>query len=191
MRGTLRAVGWALALTAACAAVASAQAEEASATSGTDGKLYGTLGAIWSRSAFEIPSLANSQDSWGLDTRVGYKFHENLAAEVQYQWAARYEITQGGAQIGKAETHAGTANLKAGLLASAIQPYLLFGVGIVNGQLQPGADVTEFAIRVGGGFQWFVTQHLGFYGELTYLRAFGSLRDFDAVPIAFGAAVRY
>jgi opacity protein-like surface antigen len=153
--------------------------------------LYGTLGALWALDAFDVPQTANTQNSWGLDARVGYRFHENLAAEVQYQWAARYEVTQNAAQVGTVETHAGTANLKAGLLATAFQPYILFGVGIVNGQLRPGNDATEFGLRVGGGLQWFVTHHLGFYGELTYLKAFGSLKDIDAVPIAFGAAVRF
>jgi hypothetical protein len=36
-----------------------------------------------------------------------------------------------------------------------------------------------------------VTQHVGFYGEVTYLKAFGSLKDIDSVPIAFGPAFRF
>jgi opacity protein-like surface antigen len=169
-----------------------AEGEDAAESSGGGtNRLYGTLGGLWSVDAFDVPATASTQNSWGLDTRVGYQFHGNLAAEVQYQWAARYEVTQGGAELQKAETHAGTANIKAGLLESAFQPYALFGVGIVNGQLRPGNDVTEFGLRVGAGVQVFVTDNVGFYGELTYLKAFGSLRHFDAVPIAFGAAFRY
>jgi opacity protein-like surface antigen len=192
MRRMIGAIGLAMTVMLAFPAVAPAAEEGASESSGGGtNRLYGTLGAIWSNAAFDIPATANSQNSWGLDTRVGYQFHGNLAAEVQYQWGARYEITQGGAQLQTIETHAATANLKAGLLESAFQPYLLFGMGIVNAQLRPGNDATDFGLRVGGGVQVFVTEHVGFYGELGYLKAFGSLRDLDAVPIAFGAAVRY
>jgi opacity protein-like surface antigen len=91
-----------------------------------------------------------------------------LAAELQYQWAARYEVTQNAAQLFTAETHAATANVKAGFLTSPFQPYLLFGMGVVNGQLDPGNDATEFGLRVGGGLQWFVTRHLGFYGGAAF-----------------------
>jgi opacity protein-like surface antigen len=194
MTRTLMAIGLAAAMAMALPAPAAAQEEETAATTsgaGAERRLYGTLGGLWAVDAFDTPSLANTQNSYGLDTRVGYRLTGIFAAEVQYQWAARYEITQGGAEIGKVETHAATANVKAGLLESALQPYLLFGVGIVNAQLNPGNDATEFGLRVGGGLQWFVTEHVGLYGELTYLQPFGPLKDFAAVPIAFGAAFRY
>jgi opacity protein-like surface antigen len=183
MMRTLRAMGLAAAMLAMPAMAAAAEDDNP--------KLYGTLGGLWAIDAFDIDSTANAQNSYGLDTRVGYRFHENLAAELQYQWAARFETTQGGVQLGTIATHTGTANIKAGLMATAFQPYLLFGVGVVNGQRDPGRDVTEFGLRVGGGLQWFVTRNVGFYGELTYVQPFGSLRDFASVPIGFGAAFRF
>jgi opacity protein-like surface antigen len=181
-----------LAMLLAFPVLAPAADEEAAESSGAGkNRIYGTLGGLWSNAAFDIPSTANSKNSYGLDTRVGYQFHSVLAAELQYQWASYYKITQGGATLQTVETHAATANIKAGLLETAFQPYALFGVGIMNGQLHPGNDATDFALRVGAGVQVFVSDNIGLYGELTYLKSFGSLRDLDSVPIAFGAAFRY
>jgi hypothetical protein len=131
---------------------AAAEEEKAEAKTESCGEplgLYGTLGAIWSLDAFDVPAEANRQNSYALDTRIGWKSHG------QYQWAARYEVTQGGAQVGTI------------------------------------SDATDFGLRVGGGLNWFFTDHFGMYGELTYLKAFGSLKDIDAVPIAFGGIARF
>jgi hypothetical protein len=191
----LRAMGLAAALLMAMPAWAADEEETAAgeekAVEKGDPKLYATAGGLWSLAAFDVPSEVGQQDSFGVDARVGYMLHPHFALEGQYQWAARYELTGGGMHLNNVETHAGTGNAKVILFRGPLQPYLLFGAGVVNASLQHGRDRTEFAIRAGGGVTVYFSEHVGVYGEITYLKPTTSLNEFNAVPIAFGGAFRF
>jgi hypothetical protein len=186
MKQAIRGIGAAVALLVVLGAPAAAEEEDVAGRG-----FYGNLGAVWSLAAFDVPAAVGQQDSWGLDARVGYRVHPNLGLEAQYQWAARHELTGGGAQLNVVETNAGTGNARIFLLSGPLQPYVLLGVGVVHAALERGDDKLEAAFRGGGGFQVFFTDHIGAYAELTYLKPFTSLGDFNTVPIAFGGAYRF
>jgi opacity protein-like surface antigen len=157
-----------------------------------ESRLYVAAGGVWALAAFDIPAVQGQQDTFGVDARVGYRLHPHLALEAQYQWAARYQITSGlGEHLNNVETHAGTGNAKVIIFNGPFQPYVLLGVGIINASLQHGRDRTEGTLRVGGGAQLFFTEHVGLYGEITYLKPFTALNDLNAVPIAFGGVYRF
>jgi opacity protein-like surface antigen len=153
--------------------------------------LYANLGPVGSFAAFDVPSTAGQQDSWGLDARVGYRFHPHLAAEAQYQWAARFEVTSGGATQEVVTTHAVTANGKIFIFQGPLQPYILLGLGLVNANFRHSSDHTAPAFRAGGGVQILFTDHIGIYGDITYLKPFTSLGDWNQVPIAFGGTYSF
>jgi opacity protein-like surface antigen len=185
MEGAIRATGL---LAAMLVVVPSWAAEEEKRG---EARIYGTVGAAASLAAFDLPTSVGQQDSWGLDARAGYRVHPHVGVEGQYQWAARYELTSGGAQLNTIETHALTGNARVFIFRGPFEPYLLAGVGIVNAKLAHGDDKTEAAFRAGGGVNVFFTDHIGAYGEITYLKPFSSLNDLNAVPIAFGAVFQF
>ncbi len=154
-------------------------------------RLYAMLGANASQPAFDLPSLAGQQMSWGIDARAGFRVHERIALEGNYLWAARHETTFGGQRLDLVEMHAGTANAKLFLLTGTIEPYALIGTGLVFADSDVEGENTRWAIRGGGGVQVFFTDMVGAYVEGTFLQPFGDLNDFATVPVTFGGIVRF
>jgi Outer membrane protein beta-barrel domain len=161
----------------------------------SDGPLagvYGQLGPVAGIPAFDLPSTVGQQNGWGMEVRGGYKVLSHLALEGQWQWIARYETTNGqGAQLNVAQTNTFTGNAKVFVFTGPIQPYAILGFGLMNAALKHGPDKTEAALRVGGGSNFFFTDHIGIYGEITYLKPFGSLSTLGSVPIAFGGIYQF
>jgi hypothetical protein len=74
------------------------------------------------------------------------------------------------------------------------QPFLLAGFGFATGSqttLIPGSDTIEAALRVGGGGDFYFTDHfvLGFSIEKPFF--FGSLSDLDYLKIGAGLKYRF
>jgi len=182
-----------LALLALLPAGASAAEDEGEKKSdGPLSKVYGQLGMIAGIPAFDIPSTQGQQTGWGMDVRAGYKLLSHLWLEGQWQWINRYETTTGfGTQANVLRTNTFTGNVKVPIFTGPIQPYGLLGIGLQNADLKHGDDKTEFALRVGGGANFFFTDHIGIYGEVVYLKPFGSLDDYGTVPIAFGGIYQF
>jgi len=154
--------------------------------------VYVGLGPMYSIAAFDFPATTTgTQNSWGLDARVGYRLHPHLGLEVNYQWAARYEITSGGMQLNTVETSTVTGNARIFIFDGPIAPYATLGIGFMNADFARPGDRTEGAFRGGGGVQFFFTEHLGAYFDVTYLAPFRSLSDYAAVPFVLGAAYKF
>jgi hypothetical protein len=152
---------------------------------------YGTLGGVAALDANDFGGAVDTDTGWGLDSRAGYRFHPNLAVEAQYQFVPRTEhhVVAGGRY--KSSQHALTANGKLYIFSSVFQPYLLFGVGFVRQGFSDGPGKTAAAVRGGGGVQVFFTDNIGIYGEVTYLKPFTSLSDYNTAPIAFGGVFQF
>ena len=187
--GTL--VVGALLLMAPSWSLAAEEEEKSETSSGGTPRFYGTAGALASITAYDLPSTTGQQNSWGVDARFGYRVFNPLAVEVQYQWAARAEITSGGQQQNVIETSTGTLNAKVLPFTGPFQPYFLLGFGGIYAELEHGDDSVQTALRVGGGVNLFFTDHVGIYGEVTYLKPFGALEELGTVPIAFGGIYQF
>jgi hypothetical protein len=174
------------------AALAAEDDEEKKGDGGPLSKVYAQLGMIAGIPAFDIPSIQGQQTGYGMDVRAGYKVLTHLWLEGQWQWINRYETTTGfGTQLNVMRTNTFTGNFKVPAFTGPIQVYGLLGFGLQNAALKHGDDKTEWAMRVGGGGNFFFTDHIGIYGEVTYLKPFGALADFGTVPIAFGAVYQF
>jgi opacity protein-like surface antigen len=189
MERAIRTIVMLAVLLAAVPGVAAEGEGEAKTAPGTG--FYGAMGVSPQLPAFDLPSDVGQQASWGLDARAGYRIHSRIALEGQFQWASRFELTQGGAQLDKLTTYTGTTNAKIFILNGPLEPYAILGVGVVNAQFKNAKDHTAAAFRVGGGFHVFFTEHIGAYAEITYLKPFTSLNDYNTVPLAFGGIFQF
>lgn len=189
LRGLL-AVGMVLGLAAAAAA---AEQKEAKAEDPLKG-VYLQLGVLASLEAFDLTTEFNPRDSWGMDARAGYRFHPHLAAEADFQWAHDFDIGAGGVNVGNVESYTFTLNGKVYAFDGPFTPYAVVGAGFQHAKTEGSAgadDKTEFAFRVGGGFEVRVWEGLGGYAELAYLQPATSLGDFAQVPISFGVKYEF
>lgn len=129
--------------------------------------------------AFGVTPIPVSYDnSWGLNTRLGYRLIKPLSVELQYEWMHGIDISSVGVPIGTWKPHTLTANLKLSLPIWRIQPYLLAGggVGIWSIEFSPTAaaalgqsqvDSTGFAFRGGAGLDLFLTESVALNAEGT------------------------
>ena len=140
--------------------------------------------------------------NWGGEVRAGYRFHPNLAAELQGQYNGLFDVkanTVGRPLLGNVEVITSTANLKVyPLAAGPVQPYILGGVGImwadtedrVAGAKLPLGDV-EFAGRGGLGVDMYISPMLNVYAEGSYVAAAGGLAGFNVAAIVFGTQLHF
>jgi opacity protein-like surface antigen len=109
-------------------------------------------------------------NSWGLNTVLGYRMLPFLATELQYEYIDSFQIAVSSPASSKLDLtgHVATLNLKLVLPTWRIQPYLLLGIGaayynangsVLNTNLFSN-DEWVLAGRVGGGIDFYLTEHL-------------------------------
>jgi opacity protein-like surface antigen len=92
-----------------------------------------------------------------------------------------------------------------GQTGGGIRPFGVAGVGLLQSQQRSGDDVfdfdsSEFGFNLGAGIMGFATDHVGFRGDVRYVRAFDpvgdnlttvTVGDFDFWRANFGATFRW
>lgn len=113
-----------------------------------------------------LPIGIGVNDSWGINTQLGYRAFSFLAAEVEYEYVGSYDISASGIDFLSLEGHVLTGNLKWIMPFWRVQPYLLGGIGIaswnIDDKLGVGVDdnITDLAGRVGGGIDLHLTSRI-------------------------------
>ncbi len=148
------------------------------------------------------------RNSFGFKGRGGYRCHRYVSAELQVEWFDKFEgkiFLDGLGQVGTVDVEpiAITVNARAYLPIrnDRIQPFALFGAGLVtirtkvrntmNPDMHSDSRDTEFAIRFGGGVDFYATPNIVLTFETDYLQAFYALDDFDYVSIGLGVQYRF
>jgi hypothetical protein len=141
-----------------------------------------------------------SDDTWGFHVRAGYRFWEYMAVEGLYEYANEF-----GEDIGPLfpddfegnrydiQTNVFTANLKLIAPFGRFQPYLGGGAGFMAPtQSRVGIfrafdwETVEFAGRVMGGFDVYITPQLAVYADASWVIPTGDLEDLEYVSVNFG-----
>jgi opacity protein-like surface antigen len=130
--------------------------------------------------------------AWGFNLRGGYRFLPYLAAELHYEYASDFGVEALGGRIG-IDTNVVTANLKAIAPFGRFQPYVGGGVGIMVASTSSSGifadedfEGPEFAGRVFGGIDVFLTQALSIFAEADYVMPTGTLDDLRYISPSFG-----
>lgn len=135
-------------------------------------------------------------DSGGINARVGYRAASWFAAELEYEWIDRFDVSVGGSlgpggtplsgKLYDIEGHTFTLNTRWIVPFWRIQPYLLLGAGyslydVGRGSVAPvleaqsskikieGGNQGAFAGRVGLGLDFYLTQSVVLQTEATAL----------------------
>ncbi len=141
---------------------------------------------------FKNTGGASIDDSLGLNFRGGYRFHPHLAAEAQFEWIEGFDVSGSSIEF---ETWTFTGNLKAYLLTSQVQPYALFGMGVMQVEVDlPGGFTLQdedFVVRVGGGIDVYASENIVLSLEGVYVAAADDLNDFNYVSLGWGFLYRF
>lgn len=152
---------------------------------------------------------AKTENTAGVNFRVGYRMHPRFATELQWEWLVPSDVQVKLQQSGSGQfitddgafelrTWVVTANLKGYLLTRGnLQPFLLLGGGIIGGHLDGreiygfDADGLSFLGRMGGGLDFYITPHIVTTLDLTYVLPTGTLSDFTYVTGGLGLQYRF
>jgi len=123
-------------------------------------------------------------DSTGVDLLLGWRFHRRLSLELTYEFLEGFDSTEG-APDSELDTHHFLLGLKLYGNRNLFEPYLLVGVGgllveeEVEGATLPDPFRTDlgFAMRFGGGLDFWLDEHFGVEVEVSYLIAQGGLAE--------------
>jgi opacity protein-like surface antigen len=172
----------------------------------------GTYAFRWVPGDFDddlgLGATVRADNTFGLNTRVGYRASRWLAAELEYEWLDGFDVEVEGDGGFTLASHAVTANGK--LLYPGwgrFQPWLLVGVGVSIYEAQDrsglanGLDSTSvgFAARMGFGLDAYLTENwllnLGAEGFLDTTQIDnsigGDLDQFWYVPVQLGIQYRF
>jgi opacity protein-like surface antigen len=154
---------------------------------------------------FGGPASASVDDSLGISTNAGYRFHPHLSAAVEAEWldGFRSDLSAAGLRrVAKVDIEPWviTANAKGYPLTGRYQPFLLVGLGIMTAKakvtdlLGSGASEsfrsTDFAMRFGAGFNFYVDDTFALTVGADYVLPFGSVEGLDYISIKWGIEFR-
>lgn len=139
---------------------------------------------------------SDTDDSFGMNFRAGYRLNPKLAIESQFEWLSNAETTtrlNGLTYRQKLALMMLTGNVKYFLLTGRVQPYLLVGAGWGHSQVHPanGGSLERgdgWGARLGGGAALYGSRDVAFNLEVTYVHPMsGKIEDLDHV--SFGAGI--
>jgi opacity protein-like surface antigen len=197
------------------AALAEGRNEKADST----GKQYTRRGALVGaalayahetyESDLESPGVNLSvKDSVGFKGRAGFRCHRYVSAELQVEWLDEFEgkfFVDGVGHVLNFDVKPIVVTVNARgyvpIFGDRVQPFVLLGGGLVtvkstlrdvtgSGQRASSRE-TEFAIRAGGGIDFYATPNIVLTLESDYVQAFDDLDDFDYVSVGLGAQYRF
>ena len=117
-----------------------------------------------------LPGNAHVSNAWGVNGRIGYRFHKFLAAEAEYEWLSHFGMRisdiSGNHALGNASLQTITANLKVIAPYRQFQPYVLVGFGptFASVDTAPGStlahDHTSYSTRFGLGIDYYLSENV-------------------------------
>jgi opacity protein-like surface antigen len=154
------------------------------------------------------PAPVDLNETGGVDAWIGYRVHRFLAVEAELEWMALLgfkseERISGDGQARDLDldidTLVITGNLKPYFWTGRIQPFGLLGAGIMMEEFGVEYDGvnddehhTDFAMRFGGGIDYYATENVVLTIKGSYLLTFGAVSDRDYVSVGMlGLSYRF
>lgn len=185
----------------AFASVASAQQDEWDDSFDPFGRegLYLGLRALYALENFDRNAAIEgnsdleigADDAGGFELRGGYRAHPNLAGELSFQFYSGFSVNE--RNSGDNDSFDGwslLASVKGFPVIGRIQPYAVFGIGMLAFTEKRGSDF-DFTTRMGGGIDFYISNSIVLDLEATYMLPAGSLDDFQFATFSAGIQYRY
>ncbi|MEO1935719.1 MAG: porin family protein [Myxococcales bacterium] len=139
---------------------------------------------------------SDTDEAAGFKLYGGYRLGAHFAIEAEFEMLPKADIDiDGFGKLAELQTWVLTGNAKVFPLTGRIQPYALFGLGVMEADLEDsvglGLNVTEtdFAVRFGGGVDFYITANIVASTGIDYVLPTGDVQDIDYV--SFGAGIQY
>ena len=140
-------------------------------------------------------SDADIDSGLGFNLRAGYRGHEHLGVEVAFELMNDVDFDLSDGDSDGLDTWTLMALTKPYLLTGRVQPFVLAGLGVMRVKVPdvasggPSLSSTQFAVRFGGGADFYLTEHVVVELGMDYVLPTGDISDFDY--LAFGLGLKY
>jgi opacity protein-like surface antigen len=158
---------------------------------------YGGLGGVVALEDFDInfpdsnSTTLNSQESWGINGRLGYRFNDYFSVELDVNYLFKFEFDVQMTSVQQEfEVTPWTIMpaIKVSSGSSRINPYFVAGLGYMNvdveGNVSPSIqsaitslDNSDLAAKLGLGIDFFTRTNFSIGIEGDYFFGFGDLND--------------
>jgi hypothetical protein len=154
---------------------------------------YASVGGVLSKENFDTSGtgLSAGDSDLGFAFRVGARLEKNVAVELTAEDITGYTLKGFGSSVDLDLWSIGVQG-KYFFSDEKVQPYALVGLGVAH------ADVDTFDLddsgsyfRVGGGADIYINKDIAVFGELSYNRMMGDLKDLDHIDFIVGLLVRF
>lgn len=165
----------------------------------------GSLGDDLTRST-GTDIVARVNNTVGVNGGAGYRCHRYFATELEFEWISGFPADIHQAGNGKIASFdpdplTVTTNFKGYLPLGRFQPFALAGGGMMawSGSVTKSTDTElfdedkfrAFAVRLGGGFDYYATKHIVLNVGADYVFPLGGQIDLDYVSVGWGIQYRF
>jgi hypothetical protein len=160
-------------------------------TTKAEGELTSIVSAL---ASFPVPVEVSS--SVGFNGRLGFA-GEIFSSELQFEYLPSFEASVLGITAAEWSMFTMTANARVQAPLGRVQPYALLGGGFtrsaMSARFSSVADTSFYggALRAGGGLNLYLTEHVAFGGDVTYVVPFGDNDELDYVSIGLGLFYKF
>lgn len=140
-------------------------------------------------------ALGGFDPSLGLHARAGYRALERVAGELHFEWLSGFDgqsVISGVPLSATIETLAVSADVKLYPLLGRYQPFLILGLGVLGAEeTTTNTDEWDFAARLGGGIDVYVTDHIAVNLDVSYVLPLDQLSGYEYVSLGWGLLYRF
>jgi len=136
--------------------------------------------------------------SLGVNGRLGWRLHANLAAEFAFEYFPQAVARLEGDSFADFSGGLLSVNMKPYFLTGRYQPFAQIGFGVqrvVFESTRVGLDLREtdhgIAGRFGAGIDVYITRNIAVTADAAYVLPSGAIEDFDQVVAGLGLLYRY
>jgi len=123
--------------------------------------------------------------SGGLAGVAGYRANEMVAIELEMEWIKGFDLEGTTDEI---YTMTWMLNGKLHLMTGRIQPFLMYGVGVMRAA-RDGMSGTDLAMRGGGGLDFWINENIAVGAETEYVFPISNVKGLDYISV--GLAMKY
>jgi opacity protein-like surface antigen len=177
--------------------------EEAEETSLTRDGWYVAVQGLYAVEAWDNPGGSAVLNDWGVNGRLGYRFLEHWGLEFEYERVLQFRVDAGPSRPDlRADANVYTLNAKGFLPFGRVHPYAVAGIGLHQTDIDDagtplgplgGGEKGTFASRLGAGVELYLTPHLVWLTELTWVLPWlrEDNHDMQYASLGFGLQWRF
>jgi hypothetical protein len=163
---------------------------------------YAAVQGVYAVEDWKNPGGSAVHNDWGMNGRLGYRFLRYCGLEFEYERVLQFRVDAGPARPDlRADANVYTLNAKGFLPLGRLHPFAIAGFGLHQTDVDDagtplgtmgGGERGTFAARLGAGLELYLTEHLVWLTEATYvLPWFSDNNDMKYASIGFGVQWRF